>query len=180
MKNLTLITGNPNKAAEFERLLGVDVAHQKLSLPEIQETDVEKVARLKAEAAFARLGTAVFVDDTGLYINAWGSLPGALIAWFLDNVGNRGILRMLDDWEDRSARVVTALGYCDEDGSRVFTGSLNGSIAEAERGANGFGYDAIFIPENSNKTFAEMTGPEKDAISMRAAAAQLLKNYLED
>lgn len=78
---------------------------------------------------------------------------------------------MLKGWDNRTAKVVTALGYCDENGPQVFVGELNGSIAEMSRGENGFGYDPIFIPENQSKTFAEMTSEEKDAISMRAQAA---------
>lgn len=181
MAQLTLITGNEGKAREFERLLGLEVAHQKVPLPEVQDTDVAVVAKRKAEAAYAAVGAPVFVDDTGLYLNAWNNLPGALIAWFLDNVGNEGILRMLEGWPDRSARVVTALGYCDEQGSRVFIGEVAGTIAEVMRGDNGFGYDPIFVPDGQTgqaKTFAEMGPEEKDAHSMRALAAQQLRAFI--
>lgn len=178
MKELILITGNVGKAKEFERLLGVKVHNLKVELPEVQATDVVKVAKAKAEAAYELLQKPVFVDDTGLYISAWGELPGALIAWFLDNVGNEGILKMLKGWDDRTAKVVTALGYCDENGPQVFVGELNGSIAVMNKGENGFGYDSIFIPENQARTFAEMTSEEKDAISMRAQAAQLLRQAI--
>lgn len=179
MHTLIIASGNQGKIAEFSRLLARDIAGKKLVLPEIQSTDVRKVARAKAEAAYAQLGTPVFVDDTGLYIDAWNQLPGALIAWFLDNVGNEGILKMLEGWKVRSARVVTALGYCDEHGSRVFVGELTGSIADVPRGDNGFGYDPIFIPEGTTKTFAEMTDAEKDAVSMRARAAAAMQEGLE-
>lgn len=175
MKEITLITGNVGKVKEFERLLGMSLRHQKVTLPEIQSTDVAIVAKTKAEAAYRAIRKPVLVDDTGLYIHAWGELPGALIAWFLDNVGNEGILRMLEGWEDRSARVATALGYCDSSGSQVYTGELKGSIAESVQGENGFGYDPIFVPENYSKTFAAMSHAEKDAISMRAQAIQHLR-----
>lgn len=178
MNTLIIASGNQGKIAEFSRLLGRHIDGKKISLPEIQDTDVRAVAKAKAEAAYAQLGTPVFVDDTGLYIDAWGNLPGALIAWFLDNVGNNGIIRMLEGWDNRQARVVTALGYCDEHGSQVFVGELRGVIAESPRGDNGFGYDPIFIPESANKTFAEMTDAEKDAISMRARAAAAMREGL--
>lgn len=178
MNTLSIVSGNQGKITEFTRLLGRNIEGKTLELPEIQSTDVREVAQAKAEAAYAQLGTPVFVDDTGLYINAWNQLPGALIAWFLDNVGNEGIIKMLEGWADRSARVVTALGYCDENGSRVFVGELAGSIAEAPKGENGFGYDPIFIPQNTTKTFAEMTDTEKDAISMRAQAAAAMHKGL--
>jgi len=178
MNRLIIASGNQGKIAEFSRLLGREIEGKKLDLPEIQSTDVRAVAKTKAEAAYAQLGAPVFVDDTGLYIDAWNQLPGALIAWFLDNVGNDGIIKMLAGWDNRSARVVTALGYCDEHGSQVFVGELTGSIADTARGDNGFGYDPIFIPEGSDKTFAEMTSAEKDAISMRAQAAAAMHQGL--
>ncbi|HKX24112.1 MAG TPA: RdgB/HAM1 family non-canonical purine NTP pyrophosphatase [Candidatus Saccharimonadales bacterium] len=178
MTDITLITGNAGKIAEISRLLGIEVHGQKVSLPELQATDVREVARAKAQAAYDQLQRPVLVDDTGLYINAWGELPGALIAWFLDNVGCDGVLKMLEGWDDRSARVVTALGYCDENGVQIFDGELTGSIATELRGENGFGYDPIFVPEGSSKTFAEHTSEQKDAISMRALAAAKLKDFI--
>ncbi len=174
-----LITGNAGKAAEFSRLLGFEVHNQKVEgLPELQATDVRVVAEAKAKAAYEALGKPVFVDDTGLYINAWGELPGALIAWFLDNVGTEGVLKMLEGWTDRSARVMTALGYCDDQGVQIFVGEVIGSVPQQTRGEHGFGYDPIFVPEGHDKTFAEMTSEEKDAISMRAIAAAKLRDFL--
>jgi len=178
METLILITGNKRKAEEFSRLIGTTVVCKEFQLPEIQDTDVAVVAKAKAEAAYKITGQPVFVDDTGLYIHAWGELPGALISWFLDNVGNDGILRMLRGWDDRTAKVVTALGYCDKNGSQVFVGTVDGSISESPKGENGFGYDAIFVPEKQDKTFAEMSNEEKDANSMRALAAEAMKVYL--
>lgn len=179
MQDITLITGNEGKVRELSRLLGREIQSRKLELPEIQSADVREVATAKAKAAYAQLQQPVVVDDTGLYITAWGQLPGAFIAWFLDNVGRDGILRMLEGWDDRSARVVTALGYCDEHGAQVFSGELNGTIAEAVKGAQGFGYDAIFIPEGMDRTFAELSPEQKDTISMRAQAVAKLRSALD-
>lgn len=172
---IVLITGNEGKKTEFERLLNTQLEIQELDLPELQATDVREVAKLKAEEAFKRLGKPCLVDDTGLTIEEWGELPGALIRWFLDNVGTVGIIKMLSSANSRAARVTTALGYCDENGSQVFAGEVNGAIADQPRGSNGFGYDEIFMPEGQNKTFAEMTAAEKDAVSMRALAAQAFR-----
>lgn len=74
-------------------------------------------------------------------------------------------MKMLDGFDNRVARVVTALDYCDEAGTRVFTGEVAGTIAEAPAGGNGFGYDPIFIPRRVDKTFAQITNQEKDAVS---------------
>jgi len=177
-KKITLITGNKHKVDEFERLLGIELYHQKLDLPEFQATDVKEVAEKKAIKAYELLGKACLVDDTGLTIHAWGELPGALIRWFLDNVGNEGIIKMLGANTPRAATVTTALGYCDENGARVFVGEVSGVIADYPRGDNGFGYDAIFEPEGQSKTFAEMNDSEKDTYSMRARAVEVMKANL--
>lgn len=178
-KEITLITGNENKVKEFERLLGIKLSHQKIDLPEHQTTDVKQVAKEKATKAYEILGRACLVDDTGFTIQAWGELPGALIRWFLDNVGNEGIVKMLGEDTHRSASVTTALGYCDEFGPRVFIGEVHGEIAQSPRGDNGFGYDSIFMPDGTSKTFAEMSDVEKDAYSMRKLAVDKIKEYLE-
>src|SRR5690349_14270271 len=94
-ERLTILTGNAGKVAEFERLLGVDLESVKVELPEIQSTDVAEVAKYKAQEGYRQLGRPCFVDDTGLTVHEWGQLPGALIKWFMDNVGNEGILQML-------------------------------------------------------------------------------------
>ena len=177
-KEITLITGNENKVKEFERLLGFKLSHQKIDLPEPQTTDVKRVAREKATKAYGLLGKACLVDDTGLTIHAWGELPGALIRWFLDNVGSEGIVKMLGEDTSRVATVTTGLGYCDENGPRVFVGKVHGEIAQSPRGDNGFGYDPIFIPDGMSKTFAEMSDTEKDTCSMRKRAVEIMKESL--
>lgn len=177
--DLCLMTGNAGKASEFEQLLGRSIDHQKIPLTEIQALDVREVSEKKAEQAFHELGRPVLVDDTALIVNAWNGLPGALIAWFLDSVGCAGILEMAASLEDRSATVVTALGYADADGAQVFVGELAGELSQSERGEEGFGYDPIFIPAGSDLTFAEMSPDEKNAISMRRLAVDELRRRLE-
>lgn len=180
MKSIVIITGNEGKLNEFERLLGIDLEKIKIDLPEVQSTDVCEVVKIKAQSAYERLGRACFVDDTGLTISDWGNLPGALIKWFIDNVGNDGILKMLSSFAGRDAFVTTAIGYCDENGVRVFTGDVKGVISDIPRGENGFGYDEIFIPNGSERTFAQMSDDEKDSFSMRSLAADKFKKFLLD
>jgi XTP/dITP diphosphohydrolase len=175
---ITLITGNPGKAREYEALLGIEVTAAAAELTEVQALDVAQVAARKAQDAFAQLGIPVLVDDTGLSIHAWNGLPGALVAWFLDTVGPHGILAMAAGLADRRATVTTALGYADATGVRVFQGALPGSLAAELRGTNGFGYDAIFVPGNGHRTFAEMTGQEKNQISHRRIAVEAMRDGL--
>ena len=177
---IILITGNESKVREYERLLGMQLGHQKLDLPEIQATDVREVAMQKATHAYQIVGKPCLVDDSGLTIHAWGELPGALIRWFIDNVGTTGILKMLTEDQSRAATVTTAIGYCDQNGPKVYVGQLKGTIAHEPAGDNGFGYDEIFIPNSYTTTVAQMSSTDKDAISMRSIAAKEFKsdNYI--
>ncbi|MFB9837735.1 RdgB/HAM1 family non-canonical purine NTP pyrophosphatase [Actinoallomurus acaciae] len=178
LDHISLITGNQGKAREYESLLGTEVTAVKESLTEIQETDVVRVVRRKAGDAYAKLKSPVLVDDTGLALSAWNGLPGALVAWFLDAVGPEGILEMAANLTDRRATVTTALGYADEEGVRVFTGTLDGSLTTEPRGDNGFGYDPIFLPDGHGRTFAEMSSDEKNAVSHRRLAVDALREGL--
>jgi len=173
-----LITGNEGKAREYEGLLGIEVTAVKEDLVEIQELDVVKVVERKAQDAYVRLRRPVLVDDSGLTLAEWNGLPGALVAWFLEAVGPEGILRMAAGANDRRATVTTALGYADNAGVRVFTGTLNGALATELRGQSGFGYDSIFIPEGHDRTFAEMASLEKNEISHRRLAVDELRKWL--
>jgi len=176
---INLITGNQGKAAEFAAMLGIEVTAVKRELPEIQSLDVREVAARKATDALELLGEPVLVDDTGLGVDEWNGLPGALIAWFIDTVGPLGILNMAQGLTSRRAIVTTALGYAVPGKPvQVFQGTLKGSLAISPRGTSGFGYDPIFIPEGETCTYAEMTPEEKNDISHRRLAVEQMKQAL--
>ena len=167
------VTSNPDKAREAAEILGVELINVDLDLPELQELDVARVAANKAATAREALeapDSPVFVEDSGLVVEAWNGLPGALTKWFLRSVGNEGLLRMLSAEADRSARAVCAVAVAAADGSvRVFEGVVEGSIAERPRGSDGFGWDPIFVPEGYTETYAEL-GDRKHEDSHRARA----------
>jgi non-canonical purine NTP pyrophosphatase (RdgB/HAM1 family) len=173
---LTFVTSSANKLAEVERILGRRLAQASLPLEEIQAIELETVVRYKAHQAHARLGQPVLVEDTGLAFTAWHGLPGALIKWFLVALGPKGICKLLRDETNRAATATTLFGYYNGSEYRVFAGTVSGIIPEAPRGTNGFGWDAIFQPLGSDRTFAEMTPEEKDQFSMRRLALEQLSN----
>ena len=170
---LVFVTANAAKAAEVERLLGRVVAHQPLHLDEIQAVELEPVVRHKAAHAYSALQRPVLVEDTGLAYEAWNGLPGALITWFLQSLGNEGLCRLLDT--HRVATATTLFGYHDGVHCRVFAGSVSGSIVASPRGSHGFGWDAIFQPTGSSRTFAEMSAADKDRFSMRRLALEQMR-----
>jgi len=153
---------------------------------EAQHLEVEEVARLKAQAAYAIVQEPVVVEDTGLYFHAWGKLPGSLIKWFLAEVGNEGLLRMLSPFEDRRAYAVTSFVYADALGTMSGVGRLDGAIADRPFGDAGFGWDCIFVPATTTPsesspiaTLATLEPAAKNKISMRRAALKDLLDRLK-
>src|SRR3712207_2692952 len=131
------VTSNPNKAREAAEILKVELRSVALDLPELQALDVAEVAASKAATAREILDdpdSPILVEDSGLVVEAWNGLPGALTKWFLRSVGNEGLLRMLSLEEDRAAQAVCAVAVAATDGSvRAFVGEVGGSIRSEER-----------------------------------------------
>lgn len=178
LDHISLITGNEGKAREYESLLGIKVTAVKEDLIEIQDLDVVKVVGRKAEDAYSKVQRPVLVDDTGLTLSEWNGLPGALVAWFLEAVGPQGILKMAANMTDRRTTVTTAIGYADETGVQVVTGTLKGTLTTELRGSGGFGYDPVFVPDGHDRTFAEMSSAEKNEVSHRRLAVDALRKAL--
>lgn len=166
---LVFVTSRAEKALEAARL-GFEIERLDLDLPEPQALDPSDIVEAKARAAFAALERPVLVEDSGLAIRAWGGFPGALVKWLEKSAGVANLARMLDPFTDRSATAVCTIAYCD--GGEVVTarGETPGTIAAAPRGAGGFGWDVLFIPDGSDRTFAEMAPEEKDRVSHRRRA----------
>lgn len=179
---LLFATTNESKLREAREILGAEVEGVALDLPEPQALDVAEVAVAKSLAAREALDHPdfpVLVEDSGIVFGAWNGLPGALTKWFLGSVGNEGLLRMLAPFEDRSARAVCAVAVALPEGAapRVFTGEVAGSVAAATRGAGGFGWDPIFVPDGETRTYAEL-GAAKSADSHRARALRAAREKL--
>lgn len=183
MTPLLFVTSNPNKAREATRLLGRPVESVAFELPEVQSLDFEAVVRAKAVEAARRTGRAVLVEDSGLVVLAWRGYPGPLTKWAVGAAGESGFARMLDPFE-RRAEAVSALAVARPgDGEAdvlVAVGRVEGSLAREPRGAGGFGWDVLFVPEGESRTFAEMSPAEKDARSHRARAFEELARLLAD
>jgi XTP/dITP diphosphohydrolase len=177
---LVLATANPDKAAEIAALLdGFDVLPRPPDVPDVEETadTLEGNARLKAVAVSSATGVAAVADDTGLEVAALGGRPGVWSAryagehvTYADNVAK--LLRELDGVDDRRARFRTvALGRFPDGREVTAEGVVDGVIATAARGGQGFGYDPVFVPDDGGgRTFAEMSRAEKQALSHRGRA----------
>ena len=173
-----LVTGNVNKWREAERILGFAIERVELDLEELQAESVRAVALAKAESAFRKLGRPVIVEDAGVELLGLGGFPGPFIKYWEKLGGLSSICRAADGLGDRRVRAVCALGLCSERGVEVVEGVAEGSLSLEPRGTNGFGWDAIFIPEGESRTFGELTASEKDARSHRRAAWERLRTRL--
>ena len=178
ISRFVFVTGRPEKAREAERM-GFALERLDLDLPEPQSLDPSEVAEVKVRAGFGQLRRPVLVEDSGLEVLAWGGFPGALVKWLERSAGLEAIARMLDPFPDRSARAVCAIACFDGDRAVVARGVCAGSIAPSPRGSAGFGWDALFVPEGSDRTFAELAPEEKDRVSHRGRAWAELARKLE-
>ena len=180
-RQLTFATSNPHKFAEARRILkgfGVNIRHAKLSYPEIRGDDPSEIAADSARKLKAEIKPPFFVEDTGLFVEALDGFPGAYAAWVIRKIGIKGFLRLMKGVQNRKAAFRTAVALYDGKRVLVFTGEAKGSIARAEKGRGGFGYDPIFIPRGFTETFAQMRADEKDALSHRRKALVELADYL--
>src|SRR5215213_2408956 len=114
MKDFIFVTGSTNKVKEAERLLRVELKHQHIDLPEIQSVDIEEIITKKTMFAYEALGGhPVMVEDTGLFIDAWNGLPGALVKWFIERVGVSGICKMMNEFPNKKAWARTVVATYD-------------------------------------------------------------------
>lgn len=196
--DLLLATRNAHKTREFSELLGDRFQIQDLSgfeIPTTEETgaNFEENAILKAIAvaeqpvvkARRAVGTCVIADDSGLEVDSLGGAPGVFSARYAgknatDQANIEKLLGALRGEAVRTARFQCVVALA-SDGKLLgtFNGTAEGTIVELPRGAGGFGYDPIFLPNGFDQTFGEMTPPLKNRISHRAKAVVALRDFLE-
>lgn len=179
-EQLILVSSNPNKGIEVERILGVPILRVSLSLPEIQAATVEDVTRYKLEVARNKGYHRLIVEDVSLGFDELGNFPGPYVRWLLEAAGGTGLAAIAYALNNRAARAQCCVGYWDGRQVRVFMGEAVGEILVAPRGERHFGWDAWFQPKGSRKTFAEMTDDEKDAVSHRGHAYRALAAHLRE
>ncbi len=189
---LVLATTNRGKAAELADVLAAGLEDLVLvprppGLPEPEEDGdtLAANARIKARAVVEAIGEAAVADDTGLEVDALDGRPGLFAArfagpgaTFADNIAK--LLAELDGVQDRRARWRTVALVSFPDGTDVQAeGTCDGVITEAPRGAGGFGYDPVFVPdEGDGRTLAELSRQEKNALSHRGRAFRALAERL--
>ncbi len=175
LSDLAFVSSNQNKYREAQTILeslGVSIEFLRHDLPEIQSDSLEIIASAKAREAFSEFARPVLVEDAGLFIDSLQGFPGPYSSYVLGTIGCRGIINLTG--QDRTARFVSVVVYCDGDALKSFEGRICGTISESARGA-GWGYDPVFIPDGSEQTFAEMD--VKDEISHRHRSLEVFSRW---
>ncbi len=189
MRSVVIATNNRHKLEEIQSLLAGGIQLRTLqdigcteTLAEEQDT-LEGNSRQKAEYVHRHYRVDCFADDTGLEVDALGGQPGVDSAHYAGPQRNAEdnmnlLLRNLSGKSNRQARFRTVITLFLKSQMFTFEGTVDGVILDQRRGADGFGYDPIFLPKDASKTLAEMSLEEKNAVSHRGAAVRKLVNFL--
>ena len=185
VEDLVFISGNQAKIDYLRKWLGYEVPHQKLNLEEIQSLDPHVVIEHKAREAYALIGKTVLVEDVRFSFSAFGGkLPGTLVKWFLEESGTDGLIKMLKGFDDRRATAGITYGIFDGESLYTFDAEVTGTVPEQPRTSEYSGWhsskswNSIFIPNGSDKTYAEMTDEELQPFSHRYKAIVQLQEFL--
>jgi len=177
LESLSFVTSSADKVREASLVLPFRVNHIELQLREIQSVSLEEVVRHKAEQAWHKVQAPLIVEDTAVRFLAWRHMPGPFIKYFIENLGLLGVVDALSPAKDWRAEAITGVGYADGSTIEYFEGRVMGQIV-LPMGKQVFGWDAIFRPNGSGRTYAEMSQEEKVTNSMRTVAMKQLAAYL--
>lgn len=192
MTTIVIATGNSGKLTEIRSLLGQRrelIVQSQFNVPEAEETGLTFVenAILKARNAALHTGHAALGEDSGLEVDALAGRPGIYSARFAglnasDQNNYEKLLADMCNIQNRRARyrcLAVLVRHADDPAPLICQGTWEGNIATAPRGDNGFGYDPLFIPADSERTAAELTSKEKNQASHRAMALQQLAAQID-
>ena len=191
-RKLVLATRNAGKVREIRALLGalpltVLPASEIRGVPVVLEDapTLRGNALKKAAALSAATGHWALADDTGLMVRALRGAPGVHSARYAGpdctpQENRQKLLQSLRSASDRAAEFRTVIALKMDEEVKYFEGICHGHITRRERGTGGFGYDAIFVPTRMNRTFAELSAAEKNAISHRGQAMRACKAFLTE
>jgi XTP/dITP diphosphohydrolase len=171
-------TNNVNKFDEARRVLAdynIAVGMLRVKTSEIQSDSLKEIAETSAKDAFQKCRLPIIVEDAGLFVDGLNGFPGPYAAYVYMTIGNRGLLKLMKGNEKRKAKFESVIAYFSRElkSPICFSGQAAGEIVAKERvgsGRKGFGFDPVFKPDTSDKTFAEMDVTEKNRNSHRADA----------
>ena len=173
--DLFFVSSNNHKYQEAKKILdsfGINLGLLKSNLEEIQSNSLHDIAIAKARDAFSKFKKPILIEDDGLFIDSLNGFPGPYSSYVFKTIGNKGILNLIK--KNRMAKFISIITYCDKTLLESFDGKQNGTISKILKG-KGWGYDPIFIPNNSKKTFAELNN--KNELSHRYKALKKFSKW---
>ena len=188
---IILATSNKAKINEITQILGNEIEYKTMhdfqDWPEVEETEdtFEGNALIKAKTLSEKYNVAAIADDSGLVVEVLNGEPGVHSSRYAgddatDEQNVNKLLSSLEGKENRKAVFKTVVVYAEPDGN-IFSaeGEIKGNILDKPVGTGGFGYDPVFVPSGFDRTFAQMSGQEKNKLSHRGRALKTLKNILQ-
>ena len=187
MKELRFVTGNAHKFSEIIKIFeselpDITLVQSKEPLEELQADTLEKVAEFKVKSILDRVPLPYFIEDAGFFVDdICKGFPGVYSSYVMKTIGNSAILKIMGESGKRKAHFESVIAYIDEKHKINFFKGINlGQVALEARGTSGFGFDPIFISDDTpEKTFAELTTGEKNKISHRSRAIAKLLHFLK-
>ena len=181
--NIVFVSRNPGKAREVKFIIekfDLCVELNDLEKVEIQGDSSVRIAEESARELLPRIKRAFIVEDAGLYVPSLSGFPGPYSRHVLGTLGCQGVLKLLESTDSRAAYFESTVAYADGDGKiETFLGRVNGTISREIRGKEGFGFDPIFVPLGSSKTFGELSLEEKSEISHRRRSLQAFAEWYD-
>ena len=183
------VTGNTNKFNEISGLFSkanmkYTLHHKNIKTFEIQADNIKEVALFKLNSIKGQIKGSYFIEDAGFFVDSpLNGFPGVYSSYVMKTIGNKGLLRLIDDFEKTEAHFtsIIALFYKPLEKNLLFEGKVQGKISETIRGMGGFGFDPIFLPNVApDRTFAEITTEEKNKISHRGIAWSKFIKFLKE
>lgn len=181
-------TNNIHKFFEAREVLGksgIAVGMIRVKGLEVQSNSLEEIAQSSVVDAFGRCKLPMIVEDAGLFIDTLNGFPGPYSAYVHKTIGNKGLLRLMEGFEERNARFESAVAFLSASfkSPKCFLGQVTGRIVNQERlnpDRSPFGFDPVFQPQGSDRTFAEMSLFEKNMVSHRADAMRKFAEWYKD
>ncbi len=178
---LLFATSNMNKIREASEILGkmgFEVEHLDIERIEPQHESLEKIASYSVSLIFEKVKKPVFVEDTGLFINALNGFPGPYSSYVFKTIGNTGILKLMGGISERKAVFKSVIAFSHGRSPTCISADVEGTITKEERGSF-WGYDPIFAPlEGDGRTYAEMGFDEKNKLSHRKRVLEKFADWL--
>ena len=182
MREVSLITSNLGKLKEFQHglePLGLRVKHLPIDCEEAQADTLGEVVASCIRQIVEQGYEDFILDDSGLFVHHLKGFPGVYSSYVFQTIGCEGVQILLEGASDRSAHFECCIGcHFHDAGQIIVSGQAPGRIIQDKRGSKGFGYDPIFVPDGSDRTFAEMDLEEKNRYSHRGVAMRSFVDQL--